>query len=171
MNRTPLSAGLLCAASLSGVLAIATARPALGEDVPFAAPLPPNPAQSSDSYVASLGDIMGTTQWRHIKLWYAIKSKNWELLNYELGQLRDSFDKAAMLYRNIPIEYIVAVQQPLIALRDAIKAKDAAKFERGFADLTNACNLCHRAAQVGFIVIQTPTSSPFSNQKFLPAQK
>jgi hypothetical protein len=56
---------------LSIALAIVAVLPALGEDVPFAAPPPPNLGQSS-TYLASLGDIMGKIQLRHIKLWYAI---------------------------------------------------------------------------------------------------
>jgi len=49
--------------------------------------------------------------------------------------------------------------------------KDAARFTRGFADLTVACNSCHAAAQVGFIAIQVPTTSPFSDQSFSPKGK
>jgi hypothetical protein len=78
---------------------------------------------------------------------------------------------AVVLYRNIPVEYIVSVDKPLIALQFAVKSKDGAQLERGFADLTTACNNCHQAAQAGFISIQTPTSSPFSDQNFLPTQK
>jgi len=94
---------------LSIAFALVAVLPALGEDVPFAAP----PPQSS-TYLASLGDIMGKIQLRHIKLWYAIKSKNWDLSDYELAQLRNSFESAVVLYRNIPVEYIVSVDKPLI---------------------------------------------------------
>jgi hypothetical protein len=31
-----------------------------------------------------LGDFMGLTQLRHFKLWYAGRSKNWELADYEV---------------------------------------------------------------------------------------
>jgi hypothetical protein len=155
---------------LSIALAIVAILPALGEDVPFAAPPPPNLGQSS-TYLASLGDIMGKIQSRRIKLWYAIKSKNWELLDYELSQIRNSFENAVIFYRNIPVDFIVSADKPLIALQEAVKSKDGAKLERGFADLTTACNNCHKAAQVGFIFIQTPTYSPFSDQKFQPTHK
>lgn len=160
MTRLPLSAAF----------AIAAVLPALAEDVPFAAPPPSYGGQSSTSLPA-LGDIMGKIQLRHIKLWYAIKSKNWDLLNYELAQIRDSFENAVILYRNIPVDLIVSVDKPLIALQEAVKSNDSAKLEQGFADLTAACNTCHKAAQIGFISIQTPTNSPFSDQKFLPPQK
>jgi len=147
------------------VAAIAALGPALGDDVPFA-----EPAVKNDASAVTLADIMGATQWRHIKLWYAIKAKNWELLDYELGKLTDTFDRAATLYHYIPIEFIVAGVKPIIAMREAISTKNKAKLETGFAELTDACNACHRAAQVGFIVIQTPTFSPLTDQKFSPTQ-
>jgi hypothetical protein len=74
-------------------------------------------------------------------------------------------------YRDIPVDFIVSADKPLIALQEAVKSKDGAKLERGFAALTTACNNCHKAAQVGFIFIQTPTYSPFSDQIFQPTQK
>ncbi|WP_051953124.1 hypothetical protein [Methylocapsa aurea] len=165
--RAALFGGILFA----GVSPIVSAPPALGDDVLFAAPPPSGAGLSSETYLTSLGDIMANVQWRHIKLWHAIRSKNWELLNYELSQLKDSFDKAAVLYRNLPVEYIGSVVKPLLALQEAVKANDLGKVKRGFTDLTTACNSCHQAAGIGFIAIQTPTSSPFSDQKFAPAQK
>ncbi len=155
---------------LSLAFAVAAILPALGDDVPFAAPPLPAPGQSN-AVLANLGDIMGKIQLRHIKLWYAIKSRNWDLVDYELGQLRDSFENAVILYRNIPIELIASATKPLIALQDAVKSKDSAKLERGFNALTVACNDCHKAAQIGFISIQTPPHSPFSDQNFSPPQK
>lgn len=153
--------------SWSVALAITAIMPALGDNVPFAAPPLPSPGQSRTS-VASLADIMGNIQLRHIKLWYAIKFKNWDLLDYELGQTKDSFTNAAVLYRNIPVEYVAAATKPLNSLKDAVKSRDSSKLKRGFAELTTACNSCHEAAQLGFIFIKTPTYSPFSDQEFGP---
>lgn len=151
-------------------LAIVTVLPALGDEVPFANP-PARTSQVNDSYRVSLSDIMGLTQLRHIKLWFAAKAKNWVLVDFELAQLKDTFDKAAMLYVNIPINYVVSVEKPLIAMHEAADAKDAAKFAQGFTDLQAACNECHKAAAIGFIAIQTPTANPFSDQNFVPKRK
>jgi hypothetical protein len=148
-------------------VAIAVASPlasTLAQDtVPYAyRPL------SGDTYVPTLGDIMGGTQLRHFKLWYAGKLKNWDLAAYELGQIWDSFTVSARLYTNIPIEKINMIDQPLKALDSAIKAKDSARFDSVFDSLTSSCNSCHEAAHVGFVSIQIPTASPFSNQSFVP---
>lgn len=154
---------------LSFLLTLPAAEPTFSDEVPFAAPpLPPPGQMTMPAPAAALSDIMGKIQAQHIKLWYAMKFKNWGLINYEIAQLEDSFNNAAVLYQNIPIEYIVAADKPLIPLQDAVKAKDASKLEAGFRDLTAACNSCHRAAEVGFISIKTPTFYPYTDQEILP---
>jgi hypothetical protein len=149
-------------ASLSFAAAIAAVTAAFADDVPFATP------PRTGHTVAALADIMGKIQLRHIKIWQAIKAKNWELLGYELGQTRDSFDTAVVLYNAIPIELILAVDKALGALQQAAEKKDVQNLERRFSDLTDACNSCHQAAQIGFIVIKGPGPSPFSDQEFSP---
>jgi len=130
-------------------------------------------AQQGLSYMPRLGDIMGTVQLRHFKLWFAGDRENWPLAQYELQQIRDSFSDAAVLYQNVPIGNIeiTMVEKPLADVDDAIKAKNRAKFTHGFSDLTATCNHCHEAAKVGFIVVRIPTASPFSNQSFSPTGK
>jgi hypothetical protein len=146
----------------------AVALPAFAEDtVPYAY----RPPIAGESYVPGLGNIMEAIQWRHIKLAYAGKSANWELARYELGQMQESLSDAARLYQGIPIDKVDMIEQPVVALSDAIKSKDAPRFTRAFADLTAACNSCHAAAQVGFITIQVPTASPFTDQSFAPKGK
>jgi cytochrome c553 len=156
--------------ALAGTLILAAVRPCFAQETPFAVAPVTDPARPS-SAVSSLSEIMGKVQMRHIKLWYAIKSRNWDLVNYELGHLRDTFETAVILYRNIPVELIVAADKPLAALQDAVKAKDGTASERGFAAITAACNACHEAAGIGYIFMHTPTSLPFSNQRFAPAKK
>lgn len=146
------------------VIAIAAAiAPAVAEDiVPYAY----RPPTVGGTYVPGLGDIMGTIQWRHLKLSYAGHLENWELAGYELGQIQESLSNAARLYQNIPIDRITAVEQPLMALSEAVKSKNGLLFTQAFTNLTEACNSCHAAAHVAFIAIQVPTASPFSNQSF-----
>jgi hypothetical protein len=156
-----------CALTIALSLAVATMAAIAQEPVPDAM----RPVALGDNYVPSLGDIMGATQLRHFKLWYAGKLKNWDLAGYELGQIEESFNTAARLYRNIPVENIEMIDRPLTALDSAIKAKDDAGFAKGFSDLTVTCNVCHQVAHVGFITMQSPTTSPFSNQSFAPKKK
>jgi len=129
--------------------------------------LPPL-ALAQEGYMPRLGDIMGQTQLRHIKLWFAGKLQNWELADYEAGQIKASLADAAGLYRGIPVEALSLTVDPLKAIGEAIAAKDSAKFAHAFEGLTAACNGCHAAIGRGFIVIQVPTASPFSDQSFSP---
>jgi hypothetical protein len=138
---------------------LAVVLSALAEDqVPYAY----RPPAASDSFVLTLGDIMGATQLRHFKLSYAGKLGNWELASYELGQIEDSLFNAARLYQNIPVEKINLVEQPLVELSSAIKANNGARFASAFADLTTACNSCHEAAHVPALhpAAKSPWTSP-----------
>lgn len=147
-------------------LSILTATlPALAQET---VPYTHRPITVGEPYVPGLGDIMGAIQWCHLKLSYAGKLGNWKLASYELDQIQERLSNAVRFYQNIPIEKITMIEQPLGDLSDAIKAKNRPRFTRAFADVTNTCNSCHAAAGVGFITIQMPTSSPFSNQSFRP---
>ena len=126
--------------------------------------------------IPSLADIMSATQWRHLKLAYSGKVSNWPLANYELGQIQQSFSAAAELYptlQGVPLARLIKDESgPTLAdIGKAIERKNNADFTRAFTKLTEACNRCHRDAGAGFIVIRIPTSSPFSNQLFPPAQQ
>jgi hypothetical protein len=139
---------------------------ASGDDVPFAAPPLPRPGVPDASLLVSLGDIMMETQLRHIKLWYASESGDWDLVQYEVDRISESLMRAANLYINIPVEYIKSADDPLSGMRDAVATKNATSFVQDYSKLTAACNACHLAGNVGFIRIQTPTSSPFSDEVF-----
>ena len=127
----------------------------------------------NNSNVPSLGDLMGATQLRHLKLSYAGTLKNWELAKFEVEEIRKSFDATAKLFptiRDVPLAKLVAeLSEPTLKeIDEAIIAKDSAAFSKSFEKLTQACNSCHQAAHVGFIVMRVPTASPFSNQSFAP---
>jgi len=66
------------------LLAAAFVLPARADDRPAVA----------QPYAPRLADIMGATQLRHFKLWYAGTEKNWPLATYELSQIRESFGDA-----------------------------------------------------------------------------
>jgi hypothetical protein len=134
----------------------------------FSAPLA---LAQAEGYVPGLGDIMTMIQMRHIKLWFAGRLKNWDLADYELSQVRQSLEDAATLYTGIPPDYVGATVDPIKEMRAAIEAKDGAKFVKGYGALTAACNACHQGIARGFIVIQVPNTSPFSDQSFAPAKR
>lgn len=125
-------------------------------------------AQQQRINVPKLADLMVSAQLRHIKLWFAGKSGNWDLAAYEVAQIKDSLANAADLYLDIPVNLVTDTSTPVKDIDEAVKAKDKAKFIKAYANLTTACNTCHQATGRGFIVIQVPTASPFADQLFTP---
>ena len=146
------------------LIAVFMLAPVMAEESPFATPkYDRNPSESA---VGTLANIMTAIQLRHIKLWSAGKVKNWDLLNYEAQKLEDDFISAAGFYRNLPIDNVVLVDRPLKRLMEAAKHKDYSLYAKAFDELTAGCNSCHVTGQVGYIRIQLPRSSPFSDQSY-----
>jgi len=123
---------------------------------------------SPKPYVPRLGDIMNAAQTRHMKLWFAGKSANWDLAAYEIRQLKMSLTEAALLYERIPVTNVTTMAEPLQALADAIEARDAGKFIKSYGALTDRCNGCHQSMGRGFIFMRVPEVSPFADQRFAP---
>jgi hypothetical protein len=44
-------------------------------------------------------------------------------------------------------------------------------FDAGYEKLTEGCNACHEAANVGMVVIKVPTGSSFPDQDFQPRKR
>ncbi len=130
-----------------------------------------NGTTNGEQYVPRLGDIMNGVQTRHIKLWFAGKSGNWELAAYELRQLKAGLLEAAVLYEGIPVSNVTTMTKPVQSISDAIDAKDFKRFSKAVGELTDGCNSCHQTMQRGYIAIQTPTASPFSDELFTPQKK
>ena len=150
---------------------------------PAAPPAPPPPAAEKPAaaepagYVPGLGEIMTLQQMRHAKLSVAGANANWGLADYELEELGEGFDDIVTFHpthKDIkqPLTEMVPAftKAPVEALKAAIEAKDVAKFNTAFDQLTAGCNGCHQAASFGFNVVIKPTAAPMPNQQFAPAQ-
>jgi hypothetical protein len=121
---------------------------------------------TSEPYERGVGDIMNLLQERHIKLWFAGRSGNWPLADYEIDKLKDGFEDIDKLIGGDTVDK--AVGAAIAALEKAVDAKDREAFTRGFDQLSAGCNSCHRTLDHAFIVIGRPTSLPFSDQFFAP---
>jgi hypothetical protein len=131
--------------------------------------------EATKTYFPGLGDFMARIQVTHAKLWLAGEAKNWELAEYEVGEIKETFSDVqdyVPRYRNIPVgEMIEAIMTGTIAeMESAITTRDPSKFSAAYDKLTESCNSCHAAAGRPFIAIQRPAQSNFSNQKFTPAK-
>ena len=126
-------------------------------------------------YRPGLGDLMtNTVQPRHIKLWAGGAQRNWAYAAYELHELEEAFERAGRAWPKwrsyqVPEMIDALTKPPLGALDAAIKAADPTRFAAAFAELTEACNACHKAADRGVIVIRVPEAAGFPDQDFRPA--
>jgi cytochrome c556 len=116
-----------------------------------------------------LGEIMSGIQVHHEKLWFAGSFQNWNLSEYEIGEIKEAFEQAKELKSERPeIKNLDAIFPAVDSLTDAISRQDTAKFRTDFINLTNACNTCHKESGHPFNVITIPTSWPVSDQDFRP---
>lgn len=159
MNRWPL-------AVLSGAISILSPPLiAVGQS-----PEPPAP----QAYRPGLGDLMTmTVQPRHIKLLLGAREQNWVYAKYELHEMQEAFDRVVRVwpkYRGLPLGGMVdsIIRGPMDELGKAIERKDEVTFDAAYEKLTEGCNACHQAANVGQIVIKVPSGSSFPDQDFRP---
>ena len=163
------------------VLGSVTAFGSAASSQPANAP-PPSPQASTPiqelpkSYLPGLGDFMGRIAVDHAKLWLAGEARNWELAEYQLGELKEVFSDVQDLvpnYQNVPVgEMIDAIITGTITdLEKATASRDFNTFSAAFDKLTAACNSCHQAANRAYIVIRRPAQSNFSNQEFSPQNR
>jgi hypothetical protein len=114
-----------------------------------------------------LGEFMNTVQLHHAKLWFAGTNKNWKLANYEIGELRETFEQAKKVETTRPeVKSIPIIYPPLDSLQNSINRKDLAAFKKNFHFLTNTCNTCHTDNHFEFNVIKIPSAPPVTNQEF-----
>jgi len=141
---------------------------------PAGAQQPPTQPLAGDAARASnprLADLMEAAQLRHIKLWFAGKAANWKLAGYQTRQIKARLQEAASLYQSLTVNDVTTMAKPLDAVAAAIAAEDSKAFVKAYGELTAGCNSCHESVKLGFIVLQTPTVNPISDQNFAPAKK
>jgi hypothetical protein len=131
------------------------------------------PAAKEPSYPPRLAVVMELIQLSHFKLWLAGNLRNWPLAEYELTQMKATLQDAKTLFPDLPGADTSAISQFADQFVDAIRAKDAAKFDAAFRTFTSECNSCHERRGLQFIRIKVPSTSPImtsplSNQLFGP---
>ena len=122
-----------------------------------------------NSYKPGLGEFMSQIQVHHAKLWFAGKYQNWELANFEVGEIQEALDDIPKYCSDRPEVKSLGMITPVMnTLSNAIKEKNEAKFDSSFTVLTATCNDCHKATNHGFNLIKIPDAVPVPNQVFKP---
>ncbi len=125
--------------------------------------------QLDNTYKPGLGEFMSDIQVHHAKLWFAGKYGNWDLANFEVGEIQEALDDIPKYCSDRPEVKSIGMIDPAIdSISAAIKDKDQNKFDSSFILLTATCNDCHKATNHGFNSIKIPDIPPVSNQVFRP---
>jgi len=120
-----------------------------------------------------LGDLMGSLQVQHGKLWFAGSQQNWPLAAYAVDAIKEGIADMIVLRPRYKGESIVEMlnllsAQPLQDLEDAVEANDSALFMQAYESLTEGCNTCHINHDYGSIAIQRPTAPAWTNLRYRP---
>jgi hypothetical protein len=120
-----------------------------------------------DIYKPGLGEFMSQIQVHHAKLWFAGKEENWDLADFEIGEIQEALDDIPKYCSDRPeVKSIGMITAPINNIANAVKEKDENKFVADFKVLTATCNNCHHETNHGFNLIKIPDVPPVSNQIF-----
>lgn len=120
-----------------------------------------------DAYRPGLGEFMSGIQVHHAKLWFAGNAQNWDLANFEVGEIRETLDDVRKYCSDRPeLVYLPMIEPAMDSVSAAVKQESLPRFKSAFILLTNTCNNCHRATKHEFNVIRVPLTPPFTNQVF-----
>jgi len=108
------------------------------------------------------GDAMTEVGHRFERVGRAALASQWELVDYDLGEIEEVFHED-LPHARTPGDVHIDLRAPsgafaatqLPALHDAATHRDRAAFEAAFAAAAATCNACHRAAGKPFIVVPT----------------
>ena len=123
--------------------------------------------QVAQSYKPGFGELMSNIQTHHAKLWFAGINKNWELANFEIHELLENVENITLFNADRKESALVDMINPALDnLKTSIKNKDIKAFKNDYTKMTHVCNKCHSLTHFEFNIVQIPTVSTFSNQKF-----
>ncbi len=103
------------------------------------------------------GNLMPRIGQRYSDMYFAAKSGNWEFAEYQAEEIDETFDILMVTKpkRNEDAKKFLAASYPMI--KDAIKKKNFAEFEKAFETLRNNCMNCHISQKVEFVKLKKPT--------------
>jgi hypothetical protein len=122
-------------------------------------------------YKPGFGDLMGSIQIHHAKLWFAGSNNNWELADFEIHEIEEALEDIQKFNSDRSETKAIGMINPAMdSVSSAIKQKSPEQFRSNYILLTNTCNNCHKATEHAFNVVTIPSNPPVSNQSFKPVQ-
>jgi len=118
-------------------------------------------------YTPGFGEFMSVIQVHHNKLWFAGINSNWELADFEVGEIRETLQALEKFQsQRVETESLPIIYPALDSVASAIKNANPNEFRTSFTALTATCNKCHQAVKYSFNRVKIPDKPPFSNQVF-----
>ncbi len=122
---------------------------------------------------------MSDVSFHFANLWFAASKRNWELAEFYLSETRSHLHWAVRIkpVRKDPAgqdirltDILQGIENAQIKdLQAAIKAKDAAAFEKGYYTMLDAgCYACHKASGKAFLRLGIPRQPPEAIVRFEP---
>lgn len=96
------------------------------------------------------------TKYRYTELFWAARDGNWEAAEYHVRKLRLAIENGLERRPKRAVSAKPFLDGPLAAMEDAVAARDPARFEARFRELTAARNACHAMEQVPFLEVHPP---------------
>jgi hypothetical protein len=109
---------------------------------------------------SGLGTVMIEFGHRFHIIYYAAKASNWELAEYELGELVEIQEVGETTRPKYKKQLKDFEDNYLEKLEDAIESKNFKRFEEEYKKTTKACNRCHTANGHPYIKYQLPKTKP-----------
>lgn len=121
----------------------------------------------NNTYKPGFGTFMGYIQVHHAKLWFAGINANWQLAEYEIHEMEESFEDLQKYVNNREETKTLPIIYPLLdSLKLVIKKSDLELFKKQYTALTLTCNECHKAVKYNYNSVKIPDNPPFGNQIF-----
>ena len=93
---------------------------------------------------------------RYTELYWAGQDRNWDYARYQIEKIRtavaNGVERRPKRARSAQV-----LEGILPALEEAVRLRDPVRFQEEFAVLTETCNACHRAEDVGFMTVAPPS--------------
>jgi len=114
---------------------------------------------------------MTTIQLHTGKLWFVAKAGNWELAACEIHELEETMESVKKLNvekNGVKISGVMdsVLKTQIAQLKEAIKRKSQAGFQKAYDETLSECNDCHTESGHRFIRIIRPTAPPVTNHRW-----
>jgi hypothetical protein len=123
--------------------------------------------QSAGTYKPGFGEIMGSIQIHHSKLWFSGINENWKLAGFEIHELTEAVEDIEKFQgEREESKFMDMIFPALDSVSLAVKQKDTNLFKKNYTFLTKTCNECHQVTDYEYIIMKNPDARIFHNQDF-----